>query len=150
MLMRWHPPVQGGSGMGPPQGMGNAGPAMNMAMGMGNMAGMAMGARPGIANVDLNSLPAEARDTIYIDVLPPDITRRELAHIFRPFEGFQVSSWEQGMQRGALGSGSACLLLVLCGASACMLHAPWKVDWPPMAPDGAGVASRCIGWGRCT
>lgn len=72
----------------PQQGMGKGGPTM----GMGNMAGMAVGPRPGIAIVDPTSLPSEARDTIYIDVLPPDISRRELAHIFRPFEGYKVSA----------------------------------------------------------
>jgi hypothetical protein len=95
--------MQGGSGgMAPPpqQGMGKGGPAMGMGN-MANMAGMAMGPRPGIAIVDPTSLPSEARDTIYIDVLPPDISRRELAHIFRPFEGYKVSA--AGGSRGSGG-----------------------------------------------
>jgi hypothetical protein len=40
--------------------------------------------------VDPASLPPDARDTIYIDTLPNDVTKRELAHIFRPFDGFRV------------------------------------------------------------
>jgi hypothetical protein len=29
------------------------------------------------------ALPQDARDTIYIEELPPDVTKRELSHIFR-------------------------------------------------------------------
>jgi hypothetical protein len=47
-------------------------------------------ARHGVALVDPADLPPDARDTIYIDALPNDVSKRELAHIFRPFEGYRV------------------------------------------------------------
>jgi len=36
------------------------------------------------------TLPPEARDTIYIDDLPPDVSKRELAHVFRQFPGYEA------------------------------------------------------------
>ncbi|XP_057490440.1 RNA-binding protein 1-like [Actinidia eriantha] len=34
-------------------------------------------------------LPRDASNTIYVEGLPPDSTRREVAHIFRPFVGYR-------------------------------------------------------------
>lgn len=34
-------------------------------------------------------LPADASSTLYIEGLPPNCTRREVAHIFRPFVGYK-------------------------------------------------------------
>ncbi|XP_004290545.1 PREDICTED: protein WHI3 [Fragaria vesca subsp. vesca] len=34
-------------------------------------------------------LPPDATNTLYIEGLPPDSTRREVAHIFRPFVGYK-------------------------------------------------------------
>ncbi|KAK6940017.1 RNA recognition motif domain [Dillenia turbinata] len=34
-------------------------------------------------------LPPDASSTIYVEGLPPDSTRREVAHIFRPFVGYK-------------------------------------------------------------
>lgn len=36
-------------------------------------------------------LPPDAVQTLYVDGMPLDITKREMAHIFRPFEGYRVS-----------------------------------------------------------
>lgn len=36
-------------------------------------------------------LPPEANATLFLSGLPLDITKREVAHILRPFEGFKVS-----------------------------------------------------------
>ena len=35
-------------------------------------------------------LPSEACNTLYLANLPSDVTKREVSHILRPFEGFQV------------------------------------------------------------
>ena len=35
-------------------------------------------------------LPSGATNKLYLDSLPADITKRELAHIFRPFRGYKV------------------------------------------------------------
>eukprot|EP00873_Tetraselmis_striata_P037816 jgi/Tetstr1/458080/TSEL_044587.t1 len=35
------------------------------------------------------NLPHDAVDSLYVEGLPVDISKREVAHIFRPFEGFQ-------------------------------------------------------------
>ncbi len=35
-------------------------------------------------------LPPEANPTLFLSGLPLDITKREVAHILRPFEGFKV------------------------------------------------------------
>lgn len=34
-------------------------------------------------------LPPDASATLYVEGVPPDATRREMAHVFRPFEGFR-------------------------------------------------------------
>ncbi|KAJ0085060.1 hypothetical protein Patl1_08100 [Pistacia atlantica] len=34
-------------------------------------------------------LPPDASNTLYVEGLPPDTTRREVAHIFRPFVGYK-------------------------------------------------------------
>ncbi|KAA8537879.1 hypothetical protein F0562_027541 [Nyssa sinensis] len=34
-------------------------------------------------------LPPDASNTLYVEGLPPDSTRREVAHIFRPFVGYK-------------------------------------------------------------
>ena len=59
---------------GPPQGMAPAGPG-----------GMGPAAREEPVHV-----PDNATHSLYFDKLPSDVTKRELAHIFRPFTGFQV------------------------------------------------------------
>ncbi|CAH9094320.1 unnamed protein product, partial [Cuscuta epithymum] len=38
---------------------------------------------------DTLPLPPDASNTIYVEGLPPDCTRREVAHIFRPFVGYK-------------------------------------------------------------
>ena len=43
-------------------------------------------------DMSLEDLPPEACKTLYLTNLPPDITKREVSHILRPFEGFQVCS----------------------------------------------------------
>ncbi|KAJ4700928.1 RNA-binding protein like [Melia azedarach] len=43
-------------------------------------------ARPGR---DILPLPPEATSTLYVEGLPPGSTRREVAHIFRPFVGYK-------------------------------------------------------------
>ncbi|GLU16551.1 hypothetical protein SLE2022_329820 [Rubroshorea leprosula] len=35
------------------------------------------------------SLPPDASNTLYVEGFPPDCTRREVAHIFRPFVGYK-------------------------------------------------------------
>lgn len=35
------------------------------------------------------SLPPDATNTLYVEGLPPDSTKREVAHIFRPFLGYE-------------------------------------------------------------
>ncbi|CAL1412756.1 unnamed protein product [Linum trigynum] len=42
--------------------------------------------RPGRDTVPL---PPDASNTLYVEGLPPDCTRREVAHIFRPFVGYK-------------------------------------------------------------
>jgi len=36
-------------------------------------------------------LPPDAASTLYVDGIPADITRREFAHVFRPFDGYKGS-----------------------------------------------------------
>ncbi|XP_031278670.1 RNA-binding protein 2-like [Pistacia vera] len=43
-------------------------------------------ARPGRETLPL---PPDASNTLYVEGLPPDTTRREVAHIFRPFVGYK-------------------------------------------------------------
>ena len=38
----------------------------------------------------IETLPVEAAETLYVDNMTMDVTRREMAHVFRPFEGFKV------------------------------------------------------------
>ncbi|KAL4298044.1 hypothetical protein GQ457_12G016150 [Hibiscus cannabinus] len=38
---------------------------------------------------DTVPLPADASNTLFVEGLPPDSTRREVAHIFRPFVGYK-------------------------------------------------------------
>ena len=40
--------------------------------------------------IDPAELPPDASTTLYLERLPQDVTKRELAHIFRPFEGYAV------------------------------------------------------------
>lgn len=35
-------------------------------------------------------LPADARRSLYVESVPRDASRREIAHIFRPFPGYKV------------------------------------------------------------
>ena len=42
--------------------------------------------------IDPAELPPDASQTLYLERLPQDLSKRELAHIFRPFEGYAVSS----------------------------------------------------------
>ncbi|KAK8643142.1 hypothetical protein V6N13_012451 [Hibiscus sabdariffa] len=44
-------------------------------------------ARPGR---DTIPLPPDASNTLYVEGFPPDSTRREVAHIFRPFVGYEA------------------------------------------------------------
>jgi hypothetical protein len=37
-----------------------------------------------------NAVPANAQETLYIDDIPLDMSKRELSHIFRPFGGYKV------------------------------------------------------------
>lgn len=45
-------------------------------------------------------LPQDAASTLYVDGLPEEMTKRELAHIFRGFEGYQVGALHQYLQKG--------------------------------------------------
>lgn len=49
-------------------------------------------------------LPPDAASTIYVDGLPMDVNKRELAHIFRPFHGYLVSLL--GSSRGRVAAAS--------------------------------------------
>ena len=39
---------------------------------------------------ELFNVPKVASSTIVVEGLPPDVTEREVAHIFRPFPGFKT------------------------------------------------------------
>ncbi|CAI5470045.1 unnamed protein product [Closterium sp. Yama58-4] len=74
---------------GPPMPRGPGGPPMPMPGGMG-----APGVGPGgMPPMDMHPgdmpIPHDASPTLYIDNLPPDCSRREACHIFRPFIGFK-------------------------------------------------------------
>ena len=72
------PPYSGsGGGPGPAYGGGHPAP------GPGH-AGLPAVHRQG------SGLSADARPTLYVESVPKDATRREVAHIFRPFPGFKV------------------------------------------------------------
>ena len=82
----------GGPGMGPGMGMDMMGP------GMGGM-GPAMGEGPplgGPMGMDDEPPPTRFRppqeetNTLYIDNLPNDVKKRELAHVFRACPGYRV------------------------------------------------------------
>ena len=51
--------------------------------------GMGMGPGPGPGPRRGPPLPRDASPTLYIEGVPHDATVREIAHIFRPFDGFQ-------------------------------------------------------------
>lgn len=70
-------PVAGGLGGPQPVGMGTG------MVGAGGPAPRMGG--PG----DMMNLPQEATPTLYLDGVPFNIPKREIAHIFRPFEGFK-------------------------------------------------------------
>ncbi|XP_057469215.1 RNA-binding protein 2-like [Actinidia eriantha] len=55
-------------------------------MGFGDPFPMNAMPRPVLRTVPL---PRDASNTIYVEGLPPDSTRREVAHIFRPFVGYR-------------------------------------------------------------
>ena len=40
--------------------------------------------------MQVQQYPADACPTLYAEGFPEDMTKRELAHVFRPFEGFKV------------------------------------------------------------
>lgn len=42
---------------------------------------------------DQMGLPASATETLYVEDVPTDMTKRELSHIFRPFGGFKVRAY---------------------------------------------------------
>lgn len=43
-----------------------------------------------LAPPQMDPLPVDAAETLYVDNMTMDVTKREMAHIFRPFEGFKV------------------------------------------------------------
>ncbi|PSC76514.1 U3 small nucleolar ribonucleo MPP10 [Micractinium conductrix] len=67
------PPMMGGPG---PQGMG---PGPQGMPGRGDL----------VQPAAVRQYPPDACNTLYIEGLPADVTKRELAHIFRPREGFR-------------------------------------------------------------
>ncbi|KAK9838237.1 hypothetical protein WJX84_007093 [Apatococcus fuscideae] len=50
----------------------------------------AVGLRP-VSVIDPVELPPDASQTLYLERLPQDLSKRELAHIFRPFEGYATT-----------------------------------------------------------
>ena len=62
----------------------------------------------------VDEFPPEACNTLYLTNLPPDITKREVSHILRPFEGFQVSSRAVPRLLVWYAPGSHCLNFFLC------------------------------------
>ncbi|KAB2635234.1 hypothetical protein D8674_025768 [Pyrus ussuriensis x Pyrus communis] len=96
----------GGAGMGRAVGGGMSGPPMadhsmrgrpgamssdlltnGRNMNLANQLPVDATARPGRETVPL---PLDASSTLYVEGLPPDSTRREVAHIFRPFVGYKA------------------------------------------------------------
>ena len=51
-------------------------------------------ARPEQLDGAAEQLPGDASATLYVDGMPLDVTKREMAHIFRPFEGFKASPFQ--------------------------------------------------------
>lgn len=47
--------------------------------------------------------PHDACPTLYAEGFPEDITKRELAHIFRPYEGYKVRCTRWARRAGAAG-----------------------------------------------
>ncbi|GFR39926.1 hypothetical protein Agub_g2, partial [Astrephomene gubernaculifera] len=81
--MQTQPPA-GLPGVQQQGGMGMVGGA-----GAGGVGGMVNGGAGAPQAAVLPPLPADATATLYLDCLPPDVTRREMAHIFRPFAGYK-------------------------------------------------------------
>ncbi|XP_042492747.1 RNA-binding protein 1-like [Macadamia integrifolia] len=71
----------GGPGVGPDLA------ANGRVMGLGSQHPMDTMARPGREMPP--PLPPDASNTLFVEGLPPDSTRREVAHIFRPFLGYK-------------------------------------------------------------
>ncbi|KAK9269942.1 hypothetical protein L1049_025515 [Liquidambar formosana] len=74
-----------------PGAMGRPGRVPDLAssgrgMGFGGQHPMDAMARPGRETAPL---PPDASNTLYVEGLPPNSTRREVAHIFRPFVGYK-------------------------------------------------------------
>lgn len=92
-------PGLGGGGLGP-LGIGIPDESQLMGRGMGPL-DVGMGGRPGglglnggapepdVLRAGLDVLPPDASSTLFVDGLPQDCSRREAAHIFRPFIGFK-------------------------------------------------------------
>lgn len=104
-----HPCVQGpggprgphpGGGYGPPNGGPHGGPPHLDSFGPpggGGGSGHPGGRGPhpgahagGHSGAPEAHLPADARPSLYVEAVPPGATNREISHIFRPFQGFQV------------------------------------------------------------
>lgn len=71
-------------GPGPVQAGPGAPPMPPNAMGLG-----APQTPHHVPSGDFIRLPPDASSTLYVEGVPADATRREMAHVFRPFEGFR-------------------------------------------------------------
>ncbi|XP_077248637.1 nucleic acid/nucleotide binding protein [Tasmannia lanceolata] len=78
-------PIGDPIGMGGPGAFGPDMGANGRNMGFGGPLPVDPMARPGREM----SLPPDASNTLFVEGLPPDSTKREVAHIFRPFLGFK-------------------------------------------------------------
>lgn len=47
--------------------------------------------------MQVQQYPPDACPTLYAEGFPEDMTKRELAHIFRPFEGYKVGRKVEAM-----------------------------------------------------
>jgi len=77
--------------MGQRPGIGNADPGYGGklgSLGLGYQRSDAQGLREPLRRPD-EHLPPDASNTLFVEGLPADCTRREAAHIFRPFIGFK-------------------------------------------------------------
>lgn len=75
--------------MGEPSLMGRPGPELvsnGRGVGFGGPLPVDTMARPARETVPL---PPDASNTLYVEGLPPNCTKREVAHIFRPFVGYR-------------------------------------------------------------
>ncbi|XP_024378594.1 uncharacterized protein [Physcomitrium patens] len=93
-------PLVGGGGLGP-LGMGGLPDESQLMGGRMGPLDVGMGGRPGALGLNggapepdvlrggLDVLPPDASSTLFVDGLPEDCSRREAAHIFRPFIGFK-------------------------------------------------------------